>query len=309
MEKVNHLQEEWTDLEKYLEKLNIPDILSEMPKNNSCQLRVSLTQLCNENCFFCHNEWNQKSNVSFDDVTFKKIIDVMVKYNIKQRIRFTGWEPLLYEWIEDLIKYVKNLLPDSKIWLTTNGLLLEEKARSLSNAGLDKITISIHSLKRDRYKEITNVDWLKKVLKWLEKLRKINYNWEVSLNSVIWKNNIDEVRNLDVFCSEYGYKLKLLDILPVTQELQRYSLSQREIEEISSISKTKWIRTQNKCIDCQKKNICWWEAEYLRVSPDWILSPCLSLKEFDIDLKKIKSDNNLEKWILLWIRRLVSLSL
>ncbi len=309
MEQINTINTDSIDLNNFLGWLDINEIMSEMPAENWCQLRVSLTQLCNEACFFCHNEWNSRQKVEFNDELFKKAIDIMVKHGIKQRIRFTWWEPLLYDWIFELIKYIKDESPEMQVWLTTNALLLEEKAGNLVDAWLDKITISIHSLTTEWYKEITKVDWLAKVLRWLEKLKELGFKWEVCLNSVIWKHNVEEVYDLEVFCETNWYKLKLLDILPVNSELEELVLTQRQIEEISNITKAKWIRTQKKCFSCPKKTICWWEAEYLRMSPDWVFNPCLSLKNFDIDFNWIEWESNLEKWFLLWLRRVVDLSL
>ncbi len=298
------------EINSYLENITIEELLKDLPEKNWCQFRVSLTQLCNESCFFCHNEWNPKKKVEFDDSIFKKSIDVMVKYWIEQRIRFTWWEPTLYDWLPDLIRYIKEKLPKTSVWMTTNWLLLEEKAESLIEAWLDKITISLHSLDEEWYKYITKVDWLKKVLKWLEKLKELNFKWDISINAVIGTYNINEVSNLDTFCTTNWYKLKLLDILPTEDNLKQYVLSQREIEKITKVNNTKWERTQEKCLTCSKKNICWTEAEYLRMSPKWVLNPCLELKEFDIDLKSIEWDSELfEKWFLLWLRRIKTLSL
>lgn len=61
----------------------------------------------------------------------------------------------------------------------------------------------------DTYKDITKVDGLNKVLKWLEKLRDLWFEWEVSINSVIWKNNIEEVSALKNFYEKNIYKLKV----------------------------------------------------------------------------------------------------
>ena len=282
------------EINSYLENITIEELVQKLPEKNWCQFRVSLTQLCNESCFFCHNEWNPKKKVDFDDSIFKKSINVMAKYWIEQRIRFTWWEPTLYDWLPDLISYVKEKLPKASVWMTTNWLLLEEKAKSLIEAWLDKITISLHSLDEE----------------WLEKLKKLNFKWDISINAVIWTYNINEVSNLDTFCTTNWYKLKLLDILPTEDNLKQYVLSQREIEEITKVNNTKWERTQEKCLTCSKKNICWTEAEYLRMSPKWVLNPCLELKEFDIDLKSIEWDSELfEKWFLLWLRRIKTLSL
>lgn len=302
---INKLKENYSDnIEEYLENINIQDILKELPGDNECQLRVSVTQLCNESCFFCHNEWNEKTNINFDSNLFKKIIDVLIKYNIQQRIRFTWWEPLLYKWIDSLIKYIKQENENLSIWLTTNGLLLEDKAEWLISAWIDKITISLHSLDKKNYINITKVDGLEKVLNWLNKLKELWFTWEISINSVIWRNNIEEVNNLNTFAVSNWFKLKLLDILPITENLKSYSLTQREIEEITSINKIKWERSQDKCIDCNKKELCWWEAEYLRLSPNWVLNPCLWLKEFDINLKDVKWQGNFEKAVLLAFRRI-----
>ena len=116
MEQINTINTDSIDLNNFLGWLDINEIMSEMPAENWCQLRVSLTQLCNEACFFCHNEWNSRQKVEFNDELFKKAIDIMVKHGIKQRIRFTWWEPLLYDWIFELIKYIKDFQQNKSIF-------------------------------------------------------------------------------------------------------------------------------------------------------------------------------------------------
>lgn len=102
------------------------------------------------------------SNNYMPKEVFYRIIDAVKRINVKQKIRFTGGEPLLHKDIKNLIQYVKTHLPQTNIGLTTNGLLLKKKIADILT--LNSITVSLHTLDKEKYKTVTNVDGLHTVL-------------------------------------------------------------------------------------------------------------------------------------------------
>ncbi|HKY45381.1 MAG TPA: radical SAM protein, partial [Pyrinomonadaceae bacterium] len=123
-------------------------------------LRVSLTDRCNFRCFYClpHGEppiAPKEQMLSYEEIEF--VCDVFVSLGI-EKIRLTGGEPMLRRDIETIIRKLGKLKPAlHDLALTTNGYFLPERARGLKDAGLDRVTISLDSLKRDVFKRMTGV--------------------------------------------------------------------------------------------------------------------------------------------------------
>src|SRR5439155_9756730 len=126
-------------------------------------LRVSLTDRCNFRCFYClpHGEppiAPKAQMLSYEEIEYA--CDIFVSLGI-QKIRLTGGEPMMRRDIETIIQKLSAPKPGlHDLALTTNGYFLPDRARGLKAAGLDRITISLDSLKRDVFKQMTGVDVL-----------------------------------------------------------------------------------------------------------------------------------------------------
>ena len=142
-------------------------------------LRISLTDRCNFRCVYCMPEETfgkdhvflpRKSLLTFEEIT--RIAKIFVAHGVK-KIRLTGGEPLLRKQIESLIEMLAQLKTpegrDIELTLTTNGSLLAKKARSLKDAGLSRVTVSLDSLNDDVFKRMNGVDFpVSEVLNGLE---------------------------------------------------------------------------------------------------------------------------------------------
>ena len=120
-------------------------------------LRVSLTDRCNLRCEYCMPEkgvdkLKHEDILSLEDIY--EVIKVFVDLGIN-KIRFTGGEPLVRLGVVDLISKVSKLDGVKEIAMTTNGTLLEKYAKELKEAGLSRVNISLDTLDREKYKEIT----------------------------------------------------------------------------------------------------------------------------------------------------------
>lgn len=133
------------------------------------ELRISLTDRCNFRCVYCMPEESfgkdyvflpQTSLLNFEELT--RIARIFVAHGVR-KIRLTGGEPLLRKHIEDLIRMLAQLkTPDGRdieLTLTTNGSLLAKKARSLKEAGLNRVTVSLDSLDDTVFKRMNGVDF------------------------------------------------------------------------------------------------------------------------------------------------------
>jgi GTP 3',8-cyclase len=161
-------------------------------------LRVSVTDRCNLRCLYCMPEpdyaWLPKETLlSFEEIG--TIVDAFTGLGV-DRLRITGGEPLLRRDLTTLIRSLA-MRPEIKdLALTTNGVLLASQARALRDAGLHRITVSLDTLDRRRFQELTRFDSLDAVLAGLEAASKAGFD-SVKIDSVIMRGvNEDELTSL-----------------------------------------------------------------------------------------------------------------
>jgi cyclic pyranopterin phosphate synthase len=182
-------------------------------------LRVSLTDRCNFRCFYClpHGEppiAPKEQMLSYEEIEYA--CDVFVELGI-QKIRLTGGEPMMRRDIEQIIYKLAQLkdrgLED--LALTTNGYFLPHRAESLKQAGLDRITISLDSLKRDVFKQMTGVDVLERVLEGIQAAKAAGLE-PIKINAVIVRgHNEDEVADFAAFAREHDVKMRFIEFMPL----------------------------------------------------------------------------------------------
>ena len=182
-------------------------------------IRFSITSKCNFNCIYCDQEGftPKTSELAVEEIT--KLCKILAEILKVTRIKFTGGEPLCREEIVQIIKNVADLKLYKDISLTTNGYYLYEMAEELFNAGLNRINVSLGSLKPEVYKRIYGMDSLGKVLKALNKAKEIGFN-PIKLNFVILKGiNDNELENIIEFCAINGFVLQLIELHKVSDAL------------------------------------------------------------------------------------------
>ncbi|CAN5589971.1 GTP 3',8-cyclase MoaA [soil metagenome] len=182
-------------------------------------LRVSLTDRCNFRCFYClpHGEppiASKEQMLSSEEIEY--VCEVFVSLGI-EKLRLTGGEPMMRRDIETIIGRLgalkqKGLLD---LALTTNGYFLPDRAQALKDAGLDRITISVDSLKRAVFKEMTGVDVLDRVLAGLEAAKHAGLQ-PIKINAVIVRgHNEDEVADFATFAREHNVKMRFIEFMPL----------------------------------------------------------------------------------------------
>ncbi|MDT5122645.1 MAG: 3,8-cyclase [Acidobacteriota bacterium] len=181
-------------------------------------LRVSLTDRCNFRCFYClpHGEppvAPKEQMLSYEEIEY--VSEIFVSLGI-EKIRLTGGEPMMRRNIEIIISKLSALKPHlHDLALTTNGYFLPGRAESLKDAGLDRITISIDSLKRDVFKRMTGVDVLDRVLEGIEAAKQARLT-PIKINAVIVRgHNEDEVADFAAFAREHDVKMRFIEFMPL----------------------------------------------------------------------------------------------
>src|SRR6266536_2170362 len=158
-------------------------------------------------CFYClpHGEPSiapKDQMLSYEEI--ESVCDIFVSLGI-EKIRLTGGEPMMRRDIETIIEKLSALKRKGlrDLALTTHGYSLSDRAQGLKDAGLDRITISLDSLKRDVFKQMTGVDVLDRVLQGLAAAKAAGLQ-PIKINAVIVRgHNEDEVADFAAFAREY----------------------------------------------------------------------------------------------------------
>ncbi len=195
------------------------DLLRDAYNRPIRDLRVSLTDRCNFRCFYClpHGEppiAPKEQMLSYEEIDY--VCEIFVSLGI-EKLRLTGGEPMLRRDIETIIRKLTRLKSSGlrDLALTTNGYYLPDRAQSLKDAGLDRVTISLDSLKRDVFKRMTGVDVLDKVLAGIDAARKAGLD-PIKINAVIVRgHNEDEVADFAAFAREYDVKMRFIEFMPL----------------------------------------------------------------------------------------------
>jgi cyclic pyranopterin phosphate synthase len=181
-------------------------------------LRVSLTDRCNLRCSYCMPpeglDWLPAPEVLTGD-ELVRLIRIGVETLGIREVRFTGGEPLLRRDLVAIIAATASLAPRPDISLTTNGIGLERQAGALRDAGLDRINVSLDTLRPEVFRKLTHRDRLSDVLSGLAAAASAGLT-PVKVNAVLMRGlNEDEAPDLLRYCLERGYELRFIEQMPL----------------------------------------------------------------------------------------------
>ncbi|MTD17007.1 GTP 3',8-cyclase MoaA [Nakamurella sp. YIM 132087] len=181
-------------------------------------LRVSLTDRCNLRCTYCMPaeglDWMPQDQVLSDDELLR-LMRVAVERLGVEEIRFTGGEPLLRKGIVDLVRETALLRPRPEISLTTNGIGFARRAADFADAGLDRINISLDTLRSDTFTTLTRRPRHADVLAALAAATEAGLR-PVKINAVLLRGvNDHEAVDLLAFALEHGYHLRFIEQMPL----------------------------------------------------------------------------------------------
>ena len=183
------------------------------------KLRISVTDRCNFHCQFCMPKtpmWLPRSEIlTFEEI--HRVASLFAKMGI-EKIRLAGGEPLMRRNIKQLVKLLRRISGIKSISMTTNGFLLEEKASALKEAGLNGVTVSLHSLKPDRFSEISGGGPFENVLAGIKAAKRVGFN-PLKINAVIIRGcNDDEIVDLASLTSSDDVTVRFIEYMPFDGE-------------------------------------------------------------------------------------------
>ena len=284
-------------------------------------LRISITNKCNLSCMYCHNEGAEGCTCGPAGHEMKPelicgIVREAAKFGIR-KVKFTGGEPLFRKDFEDILSC---LPPLKEVSATTNGILLEKRAKALKAAGLDRVNISLDTLIPEKYEAITGASAvsLEKVIKGIDSAVEAGLT-PVKLNMVLLKGvNDDEIDSMMEFVRPYKGKviLQLIELMDVDPKLSKYLIDSKALEkslaERASEVRVRHLHHRKKYIingievefvhPMDNSEFCAY-CSRLRVTADGKFKPCLLVNDNLVDIREARSPEEIEKLLRLAVSR------
>ena len=180
-------------------------------------LRISLTDRCNLRCRYCMPEEGIEKFQHEDMLTLEetyKIAEAFVELGI-DKIRFTGGEPLVRKGIVGLVSRISKLKGIKDLAMTTNGTLLGKYAKELKEAGLNRVNVSLDTLDKDKYKEITRGGSIDRFWSGIEEARRVGLQ-PIKINTVLVGGfNEDEVLDLVNLTKDREIDVRFIELMPI----------------------------------------------------------------------------------------------
>jgi len=231
-------------------------------------LRISVTDRCNLRCKYCMPEQGVQSLQHEDILSFEEIESIAkeaVDLGV-DKIRLTGGEPLVRKGILNLVQKIAAINGVKDFGLTTNGVLLNQFAKPLFDAGLMRINISLDTLDEIRYRELTRGGNVKNVLDGIFAAKEAGF-FPIKINCVIKNNSEEEDAQLvSEFCAKNGLQVRFIHMM---------NLENGEFSVVEG-------GDGGNCLNCSR----------LRLTADGKIKPCL-FSDLEYDVKKLGIRNAL----------------
>jgi cyclic pyranopterin phosphate synthase len=281
-------------------------------------LRISITQRCNFNCFYCHREGEDKSKeIEMTPEEIERIVRISSKLGIK-KVKLTGGEPLLREDIVEIVSRTSSIPGITEVAITTNGTLLNKYANQLSESGLTRINVSLDTLIPKIYRKITCSNSIKMVIEGIKTAVEAGLS-PVKINMVLLKGlNEDHIWEMIHFTIENKlilqliefedfeeneiYKKHHLDLEKIEDELEEsaWEIRIRKMQHRKKIllnggGEVEIVKPMHNTLFCEN-------CRKMRITSDGKFKPCLFRSDNHIDfltpMREGISDEGLKKLFL-----------
>lgn len=180
-------------------------------------LRVSITDRCNLSCIYCKPDrcvpkLEHKDILSYEEIL--RLMGIVIPLGIS-KVRLTGGEPLVRKGVCDFISRLTALHGLKDVSLTTNGIFLKKKLERIKAAGIRRLNVSLDSLDRNKYREITGFDGFQEVWEGLDMARKMGFD-PIKVNVVVMRGiNDNELLDFARLTFKYPYHVRFIEYMPI----------------------------------------------------------------------------------------------
>lgn len=191
--------------------------LADGPARDITYLRISVTDRCNLRCRYCMPE-DQDFLRPDGLLSFEEMVAVAAPLVARgvRKIRITGGEPLLRRQLHKLVAMLKALPGPPEVVMTTNAMLLADHAQELADAGLDRLNVSLDTLREDRFQRLARRPGLQRTLDGLDAAAAAGFT-RTKLNTVVMGGlNDDEIPDLLAFSAERNLNQRFIEFMPMT---------------------------------------------------------------------------------------------
>lgn len=193
-----------------------PNTVETGPPRNISYMRVSVTDRCNLRCRYCmpadQTFFPRDDLLSFEEIV--QVTRVMVGEGVN-KIRLTGGEPLLRRDLPELVAMLKQIPGEPEVVMTTNAMLLTRHAEALKRAGMDRLNISIDTLRPDRFERLARRPGLAAALEGVDAALAAGFT-RSKINTVVMGGiNDDEIPDLMDFAADKGLEQRFIEFMPM----------------------------------------------------------------------------------------------
>jgi len=210
-------------------------------------VRVSVTDRCDFRCTYCMNEdmdfLPKKDVLSLEELD--RLCNTFIDLGVK-KLRITGGEPLVRKNIMQLFSNLGKKLGQGleELTLTTNGSQLDRYAKDLFENGVRRINVSLDSLEKKKFKKITRIGDLDKVINGIMVAKKAGL--KIKINAVALKGiNDNEILNLVNWCGENKFALTFIEVMPMGEIGEKRADQYMPLTEVKSLIQTKYSITED----------------------------------------------------------------
>jgi len=210
-------------------------------------VRVSVTDRCDFRCTYCMSEdmefLPKKDVLSLEELD--RLCNTFIDLGVK-KLRITGGEPLVRKNIMQLFSNLGKKLGQGleELTLTTNGSQLDRYAKDLFDNGVRRINVSLDSLEKNKFKRITRIGDLDKVIKGIMAAKKAGL--KIKINTVALKKiNDNEILNLVNWCGENKFSLTFIEVMPMGAIGEKRADQYMPLTEVKSLIQTKYSITED----------------------------------------------------------------
>ena len=200
----------------YSNKKEQPELIDNFGRKLN-YLRVSITDKCNLKCSYCVSH-TPSPKLTHDEILryeeVLKIVEIGARHGIT-KVRITGGEPLVRRGVYEFLNKLTAINGLTDVSLTTNGVFLKDNLKTIKDAGIRRLNISIDSLKKDKFKEITGTDMFETVWESIISAYEEGFN-PIKLNVVAIPNvNTDELADFAKLTLKYPFHVRFIEYMPI----------------------------------------------------------------------------------------------